>query len=277
MHVCTVVCGNTARDRLGKPLQPVHHRDQHVLHPTVASVRSSPAARTCAPPSAQSTAPARRASRPPPPQAPDTPPCSSPPRHPNLHPQRVKKHDRIHRFQRPVLPFRHLAQHRVRHRADEVMAHVHLVLVQQQALNLPHRHPPRIQRDDLLIKPVKAPLPLGNQARLKGAARSRGTAISTSRPRQATSWRWSRCDSSPPAGPRLGVAQVMRQLRPPAPAPPPALVNCATSPLWPNIAAGLCRAGRSSHQSTRSPASHSLGSLWSYRSSLIFMTRIQSF
>src|SRR3546814_16677464 len=43
------------------------------------------------------------------------------------------------------------------------------VLLGQKTLNLAHRHAPGIHRDDLVIKPGKAPFVLGNQNRPKAA------------------------------------------------------------------------------------------------------------
>src|SRR4029077_12477796 len=74
----------------------------------------------------------------------------------DLHPQRVEINNRIAALQRPILPLHHRLQHRIGHRADEVRAHLHLIVVEQKARDLAHRHAPRIHRDNLLIEAFKA-------------------------------------------------------------------------------------------------------------------------
>jgi hypothetical protein len=65
----------------------------------------------------------------------------------DLHSQRVEIDHRIAALQRPILPLDYGLQHRISHRADEVGAHLHLVLIKQKALDLAHSHPVRIHRD----------------------------------------------------------------------------------------------------------------------------------
>src|SRR6476619_6837458 len=77
--------------------------------------------------------------------------------------QRVEIDHRIAALQRPILPLHHRFQHRIGHRADEVRAHLHPVVIKQKTLNLPYRHPPRIHRDNLFIEAFEALLPFGNQ------------------------------------------------------------------------------------------------------------------
>src|SRR5271166_3241563 len=87
----------------------------------------------------------------------------------DLHPQRVEEHHRIDRLQRPALPRRHLRQHPVGHRADQVGADLGGIGFNQIALDLPHRQAARIQRHDLVVEAGKAPRVLGNQQRLEAA------------------------------------------------------------------------------------------------------------
>jgi site-specific DNA recombinase len=58
----------------------------------------------------------------------------------DLHPQGIEKHQRIDCIERPVLPARHLIQHRVRHRADQIRRDVKAVELAQMALDLAHAH-----------------------------------------------------------------------------------------------------------------------------------------
>ena len=54
----------------------------------------------------------------------------------DLHPQRVEEHQRIERLERPVLPFGHLVQDGVGHRADQVGRDVDAIELAQVALDL---------------------------------------------------------------------------------------------------------------------------------------------
>lgn len=65
----------------------------------------------------------------------------------DLYARRVKKHHRVDRFQRAVLPGGHLRPHAVGDRADEVRADLGAVAFQQKALDLPRRQTAPVQRD----------------------------------------------------------------------------------------------------------------------------------
>ena len=87
----------------------------------------------------------------------------------NLHPQRIEEHDRIHRLERPALPRGHFGDDPIGHRADQIGRDLHGVHLREEALNLAHGHPARIERQDLVVEAGEAPLVLGDQPRLEGA------------------------------------------------------------------------------------------------------------
>jgi hypothetical protein len=86
-----------------------------------------------------------------------------------LDPDGVEEHQRIADIERPVLPFRHLVQHRVGHRRDQIGRNVDAVQLLEVAADLAHRHAARVHRDDLLVEVRKAPLILGDQLRIESA------------------------------------------------------------------------------------------------------------
>ena len=87
----------------------------------------------------------------------------------DLHPQGVEEHHRVHRLQRPRLPGRDLAHHRVGDLADELRRDLHRVHLGQEALDLAHRHAARVHGDDLVVKAGEAPLVLADELRLEAA------------------------------------------------------------------------------------------------------------
>ena len=87
----------------------------------------------------------------------------------NLDPQRIEEHHRIHPLEGPALPRRHFGDDAVGHRADQIRRDLHGVHLREKALNLAHRHPARIEREDLVVKAGKPPLMLGKEPRLEGA------------------------------------------------------------------------------------------------------------
>jgi hypothetical protein len=97
----------------------------------------------------------------------------------DLHAQRVEEDHRVHRFERAALPSSDLGHDRVGDRADEIGADLSAVLLGQKPLDLAHRHAARVHRHDLVVKAREAALVLGNQQRLEGASRSRGTSMRT--------------------------------------------------------------------------------------------------
>src|ERR1700722_15419768 len=55
-------------------------------------------------------------------------------------PQRVEENQRIHRFQRPVLPFGHRLQNRVGHRRNEIGRDLQAIKLEQMPLDLANGH-----------------------------------------------------------------------------------------------------------------------------------------
>ena len=68
-----------------------------------------------------------------------------------------------------ALPRRHLRDDRVGDRADQIRRDLDRVHLGEEALNLAHRHPARVERQDLVVEAGEAPLVLGDQPRLEGA------------------------------------------------------------------------------------------------------------
>jgi hypothetical protein len=87
----------------------------------------------------------------------------------NLDAERVEEHDRIHGLERARLPGGDLGHDRVRHRADQIGRDVDAVHVREKRLNLAHREPARIERDDLVIEAREASLMFADQPRLETA------------------------------------------------------------------------------------------------------------
>jgi hypothetical protein len=86
---------------------------------------------------------------------------------PNLHPERVEEHDRIHPLEGPALPRRHFGDDAVRDRADQIRRHLHAVHLGEEALNFAHGHPAGVERENLVVEAGEAPLVFRNQPRLK--------------------------------------------------------------------------------------------------------------
>ncbi|MEY9900831.1 hypothetical protein ABIA44_005005 [Bradyrhizobium sp. USDA 329] len=87
----------------------------------------------------------------------------------NLDPERVEEDHRIDRFQRPALPFADLVENRVGDLADQIGGHLGAVELGQMALDLPYRHAPPVETDDLLVEAVEAGLALRDDHRFERA------------------------------------------------------------------------------------------------------------
>ena len=87
----------------------------------------------------------------------------------DLDPQRVEEDHRVHRLERPRLPGGDLGHDGVGHRADELGRDLHRIALEQEALDLAHRHAARIHGDDLVVEAREAALVLGDQDRLEAA------------------------------------------------------------------------------------------------------------
>ncbi len=98
---------------------------------------------------------------------------------PDLHPQRIEKHNSIDCFQRSALPGRDLRQQPVGHRADELRADLGTIDFNQIALNFPHRQTTGIQCYNAVVEGGETAGMLGQQQRFELPSRSRGVSIRT--------------------------------------------------------------------------------------------------
>ena len=85
----------------------------------------------------------------------------------DLQHQRVQEHDRVDVIQRPRLPRPRVLHHRIGHPRDQVTADPNAVDLLQMRLDIPGRQAPAIEREDLVVEPLKAPLTLAHDLRLK--------------------------------------------------------------------------------------------------------------
>jgi hypothetical protein len=169
MHVCTVVAGEHGLDRLREPFEPVDAADEDVLnaalfevgedlHPEFrALVGLEPYAehvslavhvdgeREVAGAALHAAAIA------------------------DLQHERVQEHDRVDVVQRPGLPRARVLHHRVGDLADEIAADLDAVELGQVRLDVPRREATAIEREDLLVEPLKAALALSDQLGLEAA------------------------------------------------------------------------------------------------------------
>jgi hypothetical protein len=81
----------------------------------------------------------------------------------------IEEHDRIHPLERSALPGGHLGDDAIRHRADQIRRDFHGVHFREEALDFPHGHPARVQRQNLVVEAGEAALVFGDQPRLEGA------------------------------------------------------------------------------------------------------------
>jgi hypothetical protein len=87
----------------------------------------------------------------------------------DLEHQRVEEDHRIDVLQRPLLPGAHVVHHRVGDAADQVAADRDAVDLLEVRLDVAHRQPARVQRQDLVVESHKAALALAHDLRLKAA------------------------------------------------------------------------------------------------------------
>src|SRR5580704_5431617 len=87
----------------------------------------------------------------------------------NLDAQSVKKHHRIDRVERPVLPFPPLVKDRIGDTADEIGRHVGSIEFGQVAWDLSHRHAAGIEAQNLVVETGEMRLAFGDQLRLEAA------------------------------------------------------------------------------------------------------------
>jgi hypothetical protein len=138
----------------------------------------------------------------------------------DLHHQGVDVDDRIEVFQRPRLPGLDLLGDGVGDLGDRLMRQVGADRAGQVMLDVPHRHPAGVQRDDHLVEPTRPAGALGHQARLEGAGpvprRGQSDVADLGRQglgRRAVPGVW----AAPPGRVALLVAEMISQLRSQAP------------------------------------------------------------
>lgn len=85
----------------------------------------------------------------------------------DLQAQRVEIDDRIHRFERALLPLRHFLQHLVGNGRDQVRRHLGAVQFQQMGLDLAHAHAACVHADHMIVETGHAALVFGHQFRLE--------------------------------------------------------------------------------------------------------------
>ncbi|MCY1529164.1 hypothetical protein D9M68_642970 [compost metagenome] len=87
----------------------------------------------------------------------------------DLHTQGIEEDHRVHRLQRARLPGGDFGHDGVGHRADELGRHLHPIALQQEALDLAHRHAARVHGHDLVVEAGEAAFVLGDEHRLEAA------------------------------------------------------------------------------------------------------------
>ena len=85
----------------------------------------------------------------------------------DLEHERVEEHDGVDVLQRPGLPGADVVHDRVGDAADQVAADADAVDVGQVRLDIPRREAAAVEREDLLVKALKAALALSDDRRLK--------------------------------------------------------------------------------------------------------------
>ena len=159
--------GKDGQDCLGEALQPVDDGEQHVLHAPVAELVHDPEpelrALVLLEPEPENLLGAVGADA----EGDMHGLVADQPLVADLDPQGVEEDERIDRLEGARLPQRHLVQHRVRDRADQVGRGVDAIEVAQMTGDLAHAHATRVHRDDLLVKAGKAALVPGDQLRVE--------------------------------------------------------------------------------------------------------------
>jgi hypothetical protein len=156
-------------DRLGEPLKAIHAADQDVFDATVAQLAEDLhpelGALGVLKPHAEHVAvpvdpdPQRQIAR----AALHRPAVA------DLEHHAVQEHDRVEVLKRAGLPLPDVIHDRVGDPADEIAAHADAVELSQVRFDIPRGHPPAIERQDPLVKPLKPPLTLAHQLGLKAA------------------------------------------------------------------------------------------------------------
>jgi hypothetical protein len=87
----------------------------------------------------------------------------------NLQDERVEEHDRVDVIERSGLPRPGVVHDRVGDPGNQVPADLHAVDLLQVRGDVPRRHSPGIEGEDLVIEALKTPLALSDDLRLKGS------------------------------------------------------------------------------------------------------------
>jgi len=159
--------GEDRLDRLREPFEPVDAADQDVLHAALLELREDlhPELRALGllEPHPQDVAitvhrdPEREVAR----AALNAAALT------DLQHQAVQKHDRVDVIQGPGRPRSRVVHHGVGDATDQITPDLDTVELPQIGLDVACREAPRIQRDDLLVKPLKPALALAHDPRLK--------------------------------------------------------------------------------------------------------------
>ena len=225
--------GEDRLDRLGESGQPVDAADQDVAH--TATLRSAPACiQNLAPSVSWNHIPSTSRS-----PSSVTPSARYSARRwtlaalADLDDHAVQEHDRVDVLQRPLSPFAHVVHDRVGDLRDQLPANLHRIDLLQMRLDIPHREPAAVQRQDLLVKPDwnrrwRLRTILGS----KLPCRSRGAWIATLPCSQINVF--GRRAVALVRGPRQAARRAAgrphaRSARPPSPAPPAAWSSAANS------------------------------------------------
>ena len=81
----------------------------------------------------------------------------------------VEEHDWVDVLQRPLAPVANVVHHAVGHAADEVAADLHTVDLLEVRGYVARRQSPGVEREDLVVEPLKAALAFADDLRLKAA------------------------------------------------------------------------------------------------------------
>jgi hypothetical protein len=98
---------------------------------------------------------------------------------PDLQDERVEEEHRLDVVQGPLLPLAHVVHHRAGDAADQVAADPNAVDLGQVRLDLTGREAARVERENLVVEALEAPLPLRTICGSNVPFRSRGVRTST--------------------------------------------------------------------------------------------------
>ena len=87
----------------------------------------------------------------------------------DLEDERIEEDHRVDVVQRSLLPLADVVHHGVGDTADQIPADLDAVDLGQVRLDVARREPARVEREDLLVEPLEAPLALAHDLRLKAA------------------------------------------------------------------------------------------------------------